>query len=79
MITTTINNVSTTYVRTRQAYLGVYQNEAVEIAKRISTTIAVLDETTDAAEREQLFDVLRKFTTEFDYAADAVVNLILYT
>lgn len=79
MITTTINDVTTTYVRTREAYLGVYERETVEIAKRISTTMQVLDEITDAAEREQLFAVLRKFATDFDYAADAVVNSILYS
>lgn len=77
MISTTINEVTTTYVRTREAYLGVYENETVEIAKRLSTTMQVINETADAAEREQLFNVLRKFATEFDYAADAVVNSIL--
>ena len=79
MITTTISSITTTYVRTRQAYLGVYQNETVEIAKRISTTMQVLDESTDAAEREQLSDLLRKYASDFDYAADALVNSILYS
>lgn len=79
MITTTINDVTTTYVRTRKTYLSVYQAEAARLAEQIKLGLQLLDNTTCTAERQQLSALLREWSTDFDYAADAVVNLILYS
>lgn len=79
MITTTIDGITTNYVRTRKMYLDVYQAEAVRLAEQIKLGLQLLDSTTCTAERQQLSKLLRVWATDFDYAADAVVNLILYS
>lgn len=79
MITTTIDGITTNYVRTRKTYLGVYQAEATRLAEQIKLGLQLLDTTTCTAERQQIFALLRVWSEDFDYAADAVVNLILYS
>ena len=79
MITTTIDGITTNYVRTRKAYLGVYQAEAARLAEQIKLGLQLLDSTTCTAERQQISELLCGWATEFDYAADAVVNSILYS
>lgn len=79
MITTTIDGITTNYVLTRKTYLGVYQAEAARLAEQIKLGLQLLDNTTCTAERQQLSALLREWSQDFDYAADAVVNLILYS
>lgn len=79
MITTTIDGITTNYVRTKRAYVRVYQAEAARLAEQIKLGLQELDSCHRTAERQQLSELLRGWATDFDYAADAIVNLILYS
>ncbi len=79
MITTTIDGITTNYVRTKEWYLPAYQEKAAYYATQIKDGLYELDHITSTAERKALSELLRMWSTEFDYAADAIVNLILYS
>ena len=79
MITTTIDGVVTNYVRTKRTYIGLYQAEAARLAEQIKLGLQELDSCHSTAERQEVADLLHEWSCEFDYAADAVVNLILYS
>ena len=80
MITTTINDVTTNYVRTTNAWqhcLDTNRGDAALYAENIATTMKVLQEPDlTPTERQEIANVLHELNDKFYARVDLIIELI---